>query len=109
MVFHVTRLRNLSARPELIVDDHAHAVGSNSTTPAQVGIPGPLGRGRIVAALPTNKAGGPLQLVAARVLHDHTLCYLADPDGNLIGDRDAVWVHRMAYARWTQDTRRLAV
>jgi hypothetical protein len=74
---------------------------------SKVGIPGPFGRGRIVAALPTNETGtGPVQISAAVTLHDNSLFYLADPQGNLIG-APALWVHRLLHARWTQDTRRL--
>ena len=106
-----TALRNLSARPELVVSDHGRAI-AEQTVPAispdsRVGLPGPFGRERVVEALPLNKAGGAVQLAAAVAVHDAALGYLADPDGNLIGT-PAVWVHRMAYARWTLDTRRLA-
>lgn len=71
-----------------------------------VGIDGPLGRERVVSALPLNKTSGPVLLEAAQVLHDVGLCYLADPDGNLIGTPPIV-VHRMLSARFVTDTRRL--
>lgn len=98
-------LRNLSARPQLVVDARGQRLVDNGD---RVGIPGPFGNNRVVSALPTNKAGGPVQLVVPVVMHDHTMCYLADPDGTLIGT-PGVWVHRLLTARWTQDTRRLAV
>lgn len=97
-------LRNLSARPEFVVDGRGHRLVDNGD---RIGLPGPFGNERVVAALPTNKAGGPLTLAAPVVMHDHTLCYLGDADGTLVGTPGVV-VHRMAYARWTADTRRLA-
>jgi hypothetical protein len=105
-VFHVKQLRNLSERPQLVVSDLPTRVGDR-TDATDVGIGGPFGRHRLVTALPLNKAGGPLQLVPARVIHDSALCYLGDPDGNLVGDRSALWVHRMVTAKVTRNTRRL--
>ena len=108
-MLHMKQLRNLSARPELVVDARGVALTSKSNSDtSRVGIPGPFGNERLVSALPTNKAGGPQQLIPARVVHGADLYYLADPDGNLIGDRPAVWVHRMLSAGWVADTRRLA-
>jgi hypothetical protein len=101
----VKQLRNLSPRPELVVDNHARRVGDAST---RVGLGGPFGRERIVTALPLNKAGGARLIVAPVILHDAGLGFLGDADGNVIGE-PPVWVHRMATARWTADTRRLAV
>jgi hypothetical protein len=103
----VKQLRNLSARPELVVAGDGSSV-IDRTTATRVGIAGPFGRERVTDALPTNKAGGAVKLANAQALHDAQLCYLADPDGNLVGENNAVWVHRMLYARWTQDTRRLS-
>lgn len=100
------QLRNLSARPTLLVDDHGRrVVDDDPTLPGSVGIPGPFGRERIVTALPTNKSYGPRQLTAAVIVHDAGLCYLADPDGNAIGE-PAVIVHRMLAAAPTAVTRR---
>jgi hypothetical protein len=96
------QLRNLSARPTLLVDDHGRRVVDNATS---AGIPGPFGRERIVTALPTNRSYGPRQLTAAVIVHDAGLCYLADPDGNAIGE-PAVIVHRMLAAAPTAVTRR---
>jgi hypothetical protein len=104
-VFHVKQLRNLSARPELVVGTTGPVY--DIATQSVIGIAGPFGNERLLSALPLNKAGGPHLLAPALVLHDAELCYLGDPDGNLIGT-DAVWVHRMLSARWTADTRRLA-
>jgi hypothetical protein len=102
-------LRNLSARPELIVDDFNVRVGDPSSRTA-VGKPGPLGRGRIVSALPI--AGGPLGggphlLRPPEVLRDNNGFLLTDGDRNVIG-MGPLRVHRMVTARWTEDTRRIA-
>lgn len=96
----MSMLRPLSPRPELLV-------GSIVSDPAgdQVGLPGPLGRARIVAALPLKD--GPRVLVNPLVVHDAALGYLADPQGNLLGV-PGVRVTRMVTARWVADTRRLA-
>lgn len=106
-MFHVKQLRNVSERPQLVVDERGRSVGVPVSNVTHVGRQGPLGRHRLVEALPLNKAGGPLQLTAARVLHDSQFCYLGDPDGNLVGDRSALWVHRMVTAKLTINTRRL--
>jgi hypothetical protein len=101
----MAQLRTLSARPEILVDNQ----GFRLVDPNHVGVgfPGPLGRERIVTALPTNEAEtGPVQIAAGLAVHDNELFYLADPDGNLLG-APPLWVHRMLYARWVQDTRRL--
>jgi hypothetical protein len=103
----VESLRTLSARPEILVDDQRFRT-VDPVDHGRVGIPGPLGRERIVTAIPLNPGRtGPVQLAAAITVHDSQVFYLGDPDGNLIGE-PAVWVHRMLPARWTQDTRRLA-
>jgi hypothetical protein len=100
-------LRNLSARPEIVVDNQGFRL-IDASDGSSVGRTGPFGRQRIVTALPTNESEtGPVQLTANIAVHDPQLFYLADPDGNLIG-RPAIWVHRMLSARWTQDTRRLS-
>lgn len=99
-------LRNLSLRPELLVDQNGNRI-ADPTDNSVVGFPNPLGNERLVKALPLNEAGvGPVQVAPHEVLHDHDGYYLADPDGNLIGFEGA-WVHRIVYARWTEDTRRL--
>lgn len=95
-------LRNLSARPELVVDDHGERITDPSG--AVVGIPAPLGRERVVFALPLQKTlPSPLRLAA--LTSDHGVL-LADPGGNLIG-REGVWIARLLYAQKTEDTRRL--
>jgi hypothetical protein len=94
-------LRPLSARPELIP-----AIREPNTNATFVGVAGPLGRNRLVSCLPPNRNTGPVQLKAPLVLRDHLSCVLADPDGNLIGER-GLWVTHMVSAAKTLDTRRL--
>lgn len=103
-MFHVKRIGNLSARPEIIVDDRGVRLRDRDGN--YVGMPGPFGRERVIAALRTNKTRGPVALAAPELLVGGG-CYLGDPDGNLIGI-PGVWVHRMLDARWVEDTRRLA-
>ena len=95
-------LRNLSARPTLLVDSFAFKVADADGN--LIGIAGPLGRQRLVSALPL--ADGPVTLEPAEVVHDADLAYLADPDGTLIGV-PGVRVARLLDARWVLDTRRL--
>lgn len=98
-------LRNLSARPDLVVDPRARTL-VDPPTGTRLGRPGPFGRARVVNALPVN-GSAPVQLAAPAVLHDPDGAYIADPQGNLIGVA-AVWVSRMLTARWVEDTRRIA-
>jgi hypothetical protein len=94
-------LRHPSPRPSVVVDPAAYGVGF---PPGQVvGRPGPFGRERVMSALPLDP--GPALLSPPTVVRDPGAAYLADPDGNLIGEA-AVWVGRMLTARWTEDTRR---
>ena len=102
----MTQLRNLSGRPELVVDGQTRLVAD--PTANQIGLPGPLGRARIVSALPLNKAAGPVLLKTDGSIADTNALRLADAAGNLIGMPTGVWVHRWLAARWTEDTRRLA-
>lgn len=85
----------------MVVDPAAFGV----VDPARsfVGRPGPLGRERVLFALPLDP--GPALLSPPTVVRDPGASYLADPDGALIGEA-AVWVERMLTARWTEDTRR---
>jgi hypothetical protein len=105
-------LQSLSARPELLVDPAGDAVFDvtpdflrNKAPDPFVGRMGPLGRGRLVTALPTNKTK-PVQLTPYRALADPSGCLLADPSDNLVG-MQALWCHRLLYATKTHDTRRL--
>jgi hypothetical protein len=96
-------LRHPSPRPSVVVDPAAFGV----VAPADgsfVGLPGPLGRERVMSALPLDP--GPALLSPPTVVRDASSAFLADPDGALIGEA-AVWVNRMLTARWTEDTRRL--
>ena len=96
------QLRQLSSRPELLRDG-ASAQVSDQSSETLVGVPGPWGRQRVVAALPLG--GGPLVIVTPTVVSCDSVA-LADPDGNVIGEPGII-VHRMLSARWTDDTRRL--
>ena len=99
-------LRGLSERPELLVDHRGMPIG-DVTNRSTVGVPSPLGNERLVFAIPLNEAQtGPIQIAPHEALRDNGGYYIADPGGNLIGV-EGLWVHRMVYARWTQDTRRL--
>lgn len=99
-------LRNLSLRPELLVDNQGIPIG-DVTRSSTVGVPNPLGNERLVMAIPLNEAQtGPVQIAPHEALHDNDGYYIADPDGTLTGF-EGIWVHRIVYARWTQDTRRL--
>jgi hypothetical protein len=99
-------LRNLSARPELLVDQDGNRV-ADPVSNTVVGVAGPFGRERVVNALPLNNSmTGPVQLAPHLVLHGVDGFYICDPGGSLLGE-PAIWVHRMLDARWTQDTRRL--
>jgi hypothetical protein len=95
-------LRHPSSRPAVVVDPAAF--GIVDPTGGFLGRPGPLGRERVMSALPLDP--GPALLSPPTVVHDAGSSFLADPDGALIGD-PAVWVGRMLTARWTEDTRRL--
>ena len=102
-------LRHLSLRPELLVDHNGNRVGElvNNAVVTVVGLPAPLGRERVVEALPLNESEtGPVQIAPHVAIHDQDSFYLADPDGNLIGVQ-GVWIHRLVYAHWVEDTRRL--
>lgn len=96
-------LRDLSARPLVLVDDHARPQGD---TAAFIGIPGPLGRNRLVSALKLNN-NPPLQLLAPEVIVGDHDCLLFDPtDASIVGVK-GIWIHRMLKATRTRDTRRL--
>ena len=93
-----------SSRPELVVDPRGRLVGEPPpASGTQVGVDGPLGRGRALYALPM----APVWLEPHQLLHDRGGGFVADPDGNLIGF-EGVLVSRMLSARWVEDTRRLA-
>jgi hypothetical protein len=102
----MTNLRPLSSRPEVLVDGTR---GAATVDPQQnfIGIAALLGRGRLLYALPTN-GSVPMPTVPRMVLHGLDHCYPADPAGNMIGERNELWIARMLAARWTEDTRRLA-
>ena len=92
-----------SARPSVVVDATAFGVVDPSSN--IVGRPGPLGRERVLFALPLDP--GPALLSPPTVVRDNGPAFLADPQGNLVGVAPT-WVSRMLTARWVEDTRRLA-
>lgn len=100
----ISPLRGPSARPLILTDDKGGRIES-PPTPTQPGIAGPLGRDRVITALPLG--GGPVQLAPARLLHDGDFGYVVDLSGNVIGENAAVWVQRMLTATVAGDTRRL--
>ena len=102
-LFHVKPLRTLSPRPELVVDQNVNRVADPQA--ASVGIAGPFGRERCVYALPTGGVGAQ-QYAAAQMLRDQASTLIADPASNVIGQSSAVWISRLLFARWTEDTRR---
>lgn len=96
-------LRHTSLRPAVVVDPAAFGVADPNQF--RVGRDAPLGRERVLFALPLEP--GPALVSPPTVLRDPGSAYVADPDGSLIGV-PAVWVGRMLTARWVEDTRRLA-
>jgi hypothetical protein len=102
-VSHMTELRTLSSRPVVTVDDNARLTGTPPLNP--IGTPAPLGRGRVVSALPMNKSV-PVILSAPRVTDGSNGFLIADALGNVLGPRSRVVVHRMLYATPTINTRR---
>lgn len=112
----VTYPKSTSARPQLVVDTSQQRI-VDSNAPAQapnppvpplqgsVGQQAPFGRGKMLTALPTN-GSGPVML-SPPVVFGSSLSYLVDPDGFFVGERAAVFVHRLLTARWVEDTRRL--
>jgi len=102
----MTALRPLSPRPELVIGSPDAASITTITGTTQVGVKGkPLGRERVVFALPLNK-DGPQQIRRATVLQGSLV---VSPINDVIGVNNAVWVHRLLYAAPVADTRRLAV
>jgi len=97
-------LRSPSSRPGIFTDDRGGRLQSPFPE-TQVGRDGPPTNDRVTSALAL--ADGPHCIEAALVFRDDNLEYLADPQGNLIGERNATWVDRLLPATTTPDTRRL--
>lgn len=107
-------LRTPSERPEIIadqgrqkpptpfalVDPQGNYIAPPPNNP-------PFGRSRMLAALPLADQSVNYWLKPNALVHDQQDCYLADPQGNLIG-KPGVMVNRLLTARWTEDTRRIA-
>jgi hypothetical protein len=77
----------------------------------RVGRQAPLGRARVIYALPFNSHGNDVipgaQLTRPHVVVDLRSEFPADPNNTMVGV-PGVWVARMLTARWVEDTRRLA-
>jgi hypothetical protein len=93
-------LRQPSPRPELLLDQNSNPVQDPASV-TQVGIAGPFGRARCLFALPLPVA----ELSRGVLLKDQDGAMLGDPTGAVIG-QPRVYVHRMLWARPTEDTRR---
>lgn len=104
-VFHMKPLRDLSARPELVVGNPDAARLVDPTDQSSIGIAGPFGRERCLYALPLGGVGAQ-QYVPALLVRDYDSSQLADPDSFVVGV-DGLWISRLLFARWTEDTRRL--
>ena len=91
-----------SARPTLVVTDQATRL-ADPATGTVVGMPGPFGRERVVAALPLGGSFAPV--MRPTVLRSERNIGIADGAGFVVGRGD-VWVARMLYATRTEATRR---
>ena len=95
--------RSLSPRPLAVVDFHHNLI--------EVGKPGPLGRERVIFALPFNTHGNDsipgFQYPAPQTTVDFHHNFVAEPDATIVG-RAGTWIPRLLVALWTEDTRRLA-
>jgi hypothetical protein len=87
----------VSTRPDILVD-------STGTAAASVGVPAPLGRRRVVQALPSG--GGPRLLAPAELVCGPGAWYIGDVSGAVLGT-PARRVARMVSAGAVPDTRRL--
>jgi hypothetical protein len=85
---------------------HVDAWGFGLADPdgAIVGIPRRLGRDRMLYALATNGTG-PVQIQTAEVVVDAWGMLLEEPQEPSLAGRSGLYVHRMQWARWTEDTR----
>jgi hypothetical protein len=87
----------VSTRPDILVD-------STGTGAASIGIAAPLGRRRVVSALPL--LGGPRLLAPAELVCGPGAWYIGDVSGAVLGS-PAVRVARLVGAGTVPDTRRL--
>jgi hypothetical protein len=96
----VDNLRPPNSRPTVLVDPSARGVADPQ--PDFIGQPQPLGRERLLYALPLDP--GPALLRPAAVLRSAGASYVADPSPELIGV-PAIWVARFLTALPSEDTR----
>lgn len=98
-------LRKNSPRPTILISPHSHSVGN--ADPTRIGLPGPLGRERVLFALPLSET--PAQFLdAPTVVLAPRWAMLEDPTqpATVVGF-DRVWVPRMIVGRKVEDTRRM--
>jgi hypothetical protein len=94
----------LSTRPDVVVDPFVtRTLDPSSQT--NLGYPGPLGRNRVVVALPTMDPDGPQLLEMPQLVGDPSGFAIGDPQGNALGQPGLV-VHRLLTAMPTAETRR---
>jgi hypothetical protein len=98
-------MRGLTDRPSLLVDERGRSIVDPNA--AQVGPPdqGPISYGHMVTALPLKD--GPRLIQPARVMSDSDGTFLADPNGNIVGDVTPIWLSRIVMAVRTPNTRRI--
>lgn len=102
-------LRNVTARPELVVDPTPNRiVAVDNELLVTLGIEGPFGRQRLVTALPPNKGSGVVEVAPREALCDPDGTLLLDPySGSVVGASNGIRAHRWLQAARTIDTRRL--
>jgi hypothetical protein len=96
----VENLRPPNSRPAVIVDPAGRGVADPASV--IVGRPQPLGRERLLYALPLDP--GPALLRPATLLRDPGAAVVGDPSPVIVGV-EAVWVSRMLIALPSEDTR----
>jgi hypothetical protein len=94
----------LSDRPDVVVDPFSTQPFDGATQTA-LGYPGPLGRERLVYALPTMDPNGPQCLEPPELVGDQQGFAIGAPDGTALGQPGMV-VHRLLTASPTASTRR---
>lgn len=93
-----------STRPTLLVDPASSRTRDPGSS-TLVGYPAPMGRERLVRALPTGDPDGPALLEAAAILVDQDGNSIGGPQGELLG-QPAIVIHRLLSAGSSPETRR---